>query len=364
MNNARDNLSPAARPEIEECFLSNAEIEADIRRLEAERGRLSRRDFLKTAAAVAAGAGAMAAGAQSLTGAVQTIAPALPPGKVVRVFGADAVADGKINAEIAAKMVNLAVMRLQDKRDAAAAWKDLFSAKDVVGIKVNSQAGPLLSTSRAVIDAVIRALVGIGVSENNIVVWDNKGRDRSGYPHNTGPTGVRSYNGDEPGYEPMCALPLGGKTMLSKLFTRDTTATINAPVLKDHGITGITFALKNLAMGITGNPGGLHGANINKAIPGVCSLPEVRQKVRLHLGDALLGLFAGGPSAKPAGMWECKTVAAAHDPVALDAWGAEAIGAERKKRSPRSKPLSPPHLQIAAELGLGSNAFELVEATV
>lgn len=355
------NLGGAGAAPIE-WHMTSEEMEADFLRMAAERGRMSRRDFMKTAAVVAAGAGAFAAGAQTLTGTAAKAAAALPPGKIVKVFGAAAVAEKKIDTEVAARMVNLAVMKLQDKSDAAAAWKDLFSPKDSVGLKVNSQSGPLLATSRAVIDAVIRALVGIGVPENQIVVWDSAKRDRCGYAHNTGPDGVRSYNGDEAGYEAAYALPNGIKTSVTKLLTRDTTATINMPVLKDHGITGISFALKNIAMGVTSNPGLLH-PKIHTSIAEVCANEEARKRIRLHLGDALLGLFFGGPSAKPACMWECKTVLAARDPVALDAWAIETITAERKKR--RLPPVTlAQHVQLAAELGLGSNRFQAVEETV
>ncbi len=341
-----------------------------------EHNNFSRREFLKAAALTAVGAGAMAAGAQVLTGAATTAAATLPPGKVVKVFGADAVAAGRINAAVADKMVNLAVMRLQDKREAAAAWKDLFSAKDVVGIKVNTQGGTLLSTSRAVVDAIVRALTGIGLPENKIIVWDGPDpKDfRLIFKPNTGPTGLRASTAADAGYEAPCALAPNRAAAFTKLLTRDITALINAPVLKTHGQTGVTFALKNIAMGGISRPSehcGAKGNVVHQSIAAICAREEVRKKERLILGDALLGLFAGGPMPAPQQMWEPKCVAAARDPVAIDTWGLEAINVERKKRGlgPAGRRTrkgwdDAAHLRLAAELGVGANRFELVEETL
>ena len=338
---------------------------------------LSRRDFLKTAAwAAAAGAGAFAAAAQSPTGAATKAAASLPPGRVVRVFGADAVAANKINAAVAEKMVNLAVMRLQGKNNAAAAWRDLFSAKDVVGIKVNSMGGPLLSTSRAVVAAIINALTGLGVPENNIIIWDGpKSRNYfSGYKVNSGPAGLRCVNADDFGYESHVALALGGQAAFTKLLTRELTALINTPVLKTHAQTGLTFALKNIAMGSIHQPSD-HctkgaGGTLHKSIASICAREEVRGKQRLALGDALLGLCAAGPGPYPGGMWAARCVAAARDPVALDAWGLATINAERQQRKlppaggGRGGWNNAEHLRLAAGLGVGSDQFALIEETV
>ena len=97
----------------------------------------------------------------------------------------------------------------------------------------------------------------------------------------------------------------------------------------------------------------------------VVSLPVFRQKVVLHICDAVKASYHGGPGARPAFVWENKTMYFATDPVALDKTGLRAIDAKRASAGMASIELSKPdndshflncqpeHIELAGILGLG-----------
>ena len=49
------------------------------------------------------------------------------------------------------------------------AWRQLFSERDVVGIKINCLAGKGLSTSPELVDAIIENLKKAGIKKQNII---------------------------------------------------------------------------------------------------------------------------------------------------------------------------------------------------
>ncbi len=88
------------------------------------------------------------------------------------------------------------------------------------------------------------------------------------------------------GYE-TATLPVYGSagSLLSKTLTQLCDAVINLPVLKDHGIVGVTMALKNM-FGAIHNPNKYHPNAGDPYVADVNMLPAIRQKVRLTICDA------------------------------------------------------------------------------
>ena len=73
---------------------------------------------------------------------------------------------------------------------------------------------------------------------------------------------------------------------ISSLFTEECDKIINLAILKDHGLAGVTLALKNLAYGFCDNNARFHGRDhIGPFIADFCSRSDVRNKVVLHLID-------------------------------------------------------------------------------
>ncbi|MGW8178255.1 MAG: DUF362 domain-containing protein, partial [bacterium] len=75
-------------------------------------------------------------------------------------------------------------------------------------------------------------------------------------------------------------------SLLCKTLTEVCDVVINLPVLKDHGITGVTMAMKNL-FGAIHNPNKYHLNTGDPYVADVCMLSPIRQKVRLTICDGL-----------------------------------------------------------------------------
>jgi hypothetical protein len=81
-------------------------------------------------------------------------------------------------------------------------WAYLFNSKDIVGIKVNANAGYGLSSHPELVNGIINGLVSAGVKLDNIIVWDRTVRElkRAGFKINITGKGVKCYGTDMVGY--------------------------------------------------------------------------------------------------------------------------------------------------------------------
>lgn len=285
--------------------------------------------------------------------------------RVVRATRGKVAPDaGKFDPAVLDEMLGAALARLTSASSPAAAWKALFSAKDKVALKVNTLGGRGLSTNPEVVDAIVRGLVGAGVNESNILVWDRFNREliRAGYKINQSGKGYRCY-GTEGRYEKDITVhgKVGG--FLSPLLTQFPTALINVPLVKDHNLAGVAGAMKNL-YGTIDNPNRYHSDNCNPFIADMADLPVVKKKMRLIVCDALFAQCEAGPAYHPKYRWPANTLMAATDPVALDTTAWRMIEARRAETG--LKPLEevgrlPKWLKTAGERGLGENDPKNIE---
>jgi uncharacterized protein (DUF362 family) len=148
-------------------------------------------------------------------------------------------------------------------------------------------------------------------------------------------------------------------SLLSKTLTHTCDAVINLPVLKDHGIVGVTLALKNL-FGAIHNPNKYHTNAGDPFVADVNMFEPIRRKVRLTICDGLTAQYEGGPSYMPQWSWPYNGLLVARDPVALDYTGWQIL--ERKRAEKGMKPLrelhrEPLYIATAADAGhrLGTN---------
>jgi uncharacterized protein (DUF362 family) len=121
---------------------------------------------------------------------------------------------------------------------------------------------------------------------------------------------------------------------------------INVPILKHHGSTRITCALKNL-MGVVYNRRFYHSRGLNQCI---ADFPLYR-KPDLNIVDAYRVLMNGGPrgSSYRAEVELRKMLIASPDIVAADTAAVKIWGTE---------PANVPYITIAEELGLGTTDLE------
>jgi uncharacterized protein (DUF362 family) len=234
-------------------------------------------------------------------------------------------------------LLDHAVQAFFDSDSPVEAWKRVVRPGEVVGLKVNCLAGRgTASTSVRLVEAVCERLQQAGVSPRQIVIWDRLSSDLESGGFRAGSFGgrVRCIGNDEAGYE-LSVFGSAG-SLISRSLTRTCDAVISLPVLKDHGIAGVTMALKNF-FGAIHNPNKYHGNAGDPYVADVYMLPPIRQKVRLTICDAITAQYDGGPSYMPQWSWPFNGLIVARDPVALDYTGWQII--ERKRAEKGLPPL-------------------------
>ena len=342
--------------------------------------RKTRREFISDAAIVAAGASVAACfpdtggewadpcGRPSFEGE----APA-GTAPVVAVHDPTAVVS---DPEIAIQPERVAPMleRVLTELGGPDPWPALlpdFAAGMRVGLKVNCL-NPLCPTSAPLTRALVDSLkAGLGLSGEEIVVWDRY-RDElldCGLTEEVlGATvlGTVVSPGDRsgPGYESCyCELPGGKRTHLSRILTEETDITISVPVLKTHEIAGVTATLKNV-YGVIDNPARFHN-DLNTALPALCALAPVRERIRLTVVDALAAVTTGGTRSRKDTAPGRLFVSA--DPVAADSYAIDLVKQLRAEKGGGLLDLPAEYLawiDNAHQAGLGHRQYELSALTI
>ncbi len=333
---------------------------------------LPRRRFLGLASSAAVGVGLgvplVGCGGGESTPAVEAPAVHLQPTARVAVMrDAAAVED----ASRVAGLVQRAVGAATGQSDPMAAWKQLFTPDDVVGLKLNCVGGQGLSPTWPLVDAICAALREVGIPDENIIIWEqNEKRLRaSGFePREEGPgpriiaTDLHPENQAQ-WHEPESVSSGKVTTHLTRILTRRTTATINVGVLKQHDIAGVSVALKNLT-GCISNMYDYHADACDPYVADVAAIPEIRERTRLHIIDGLTAQAKLGPEYESRWAWPFGGVLAGTDPVAIDrvAWDIiEERRAELGLKTLKKKRIEPRWIATAGRYGLGTSEREKIE---
>jgi hypothetical protein len=249
-----------------------------------------------------------------------------------------------------------------------------------IGLKVNCLSR-YLPTSAAIVRAIISSLQSkLQVCPSNIVVWDRTFTELAYGKYTAddllgarllGTTGSSSSGVNGPGYtEPVYGTFEGciEQTMtwvpytplLSRILTEETDVTINCAVLKHHGVSGVTAALKN-CYGIIDNPGLCH-QNVPTILPALYNISPIRNSIKLTIADALKTVAMGDTS----DMFDSKPgrIFASLDPVALDRYALDLINQLRAQHNGAlvSGDIVS-WLDNAYQLGLGTKNYNLVDCS-
>jgi uncharacterized protein (DUF362 family) len=291
---------------------------------------ITRREFFKRAAVT----GTAIAGLSFLEKVTYGV-PEVPAGKsrVVVARNQALLAGDGVDQKVAERMLGQAMAKLVGANSGAQAWKTLFKPTDVVGIKVNCLCGKGASTHPEIAYAVVAGLKMAGVPEGNIIIWDRSSGDlaKSGYTLNKG-EGVRVLADDGDWGEAVRSGSISGR--LSKIITEKITALVNVPILKTHGIPGLTCALKN-HYGSFDNPGAAHGDGCNPYLADLNALPQIKNKTRLIVVDAARPQCDGGPGLQADAQFDYHGILVSKDPLAADRVGLEIINERRKQTGRR-----------------------------
>ncbi len=287
---------------------------------------MNRRTFMHTVAA-------STIGAFLLGGKRYVIAETKPSGStVVKARIQPAAEKAGFNAMQLAAALDRALEALTGL-SGQAAWKHFFKSSDTVGLKVNALAGKGLSTHQPLVEAICQRLQDIGIAPGHIIIFDRMHHDlqRAGYSINLAKTKPLCYGNDRAGFDDrIYEYGLAG-SRISRVVTDTCSVIVNLPVLKDHGIVGISGGLKNL-FGLIDNPNKYHARVGDPYVADVAMLKPIRDKVRLTICDALTAQYEGGPPYMPPWCWPMHTLLIATDMVAMDRLIWEIIEEKRKEK--------------------------------
>jgi len=313
--------------------------------------KTTRREFLKQAALTGAAISGIPAVVEAAEKTLQG-----PGSKSRVVIARDAAVlrgDGQVAESVLQKMLDRSIAKLTNARSGADGWKKLFKPSDVVGIKVNCLFGKGVSTRPEVAQAVVKGLISAGVKEENIIIWDRSTGDliKVGYKPNRDGAGVKCY-GDDGDWG--ATVENGSfKGRITKVISEKVTALVNVPILKTHGIAGMSCCLKN-HYGSFDNPGSYHGNHCNPGLAEFSAIPAVKNKTRLVVVDALRPQYNGGPGLKTDEQWDYHAIIVSRDPVAADAHGLRIINEKRVQEGVGAiKDKVTSWLQSAQDLGVG-----------
>jgi hypothetical protein len=327
--------------------------------------------------------------------------PGMPgpyPGRVIAVASDTSVNvdSNATNVEVVREMMAQGMCALTGAKTAGEAWRKFFEPKDVVGIKVNCGGYPFCISDYEIVAETVRQLVALGVPATQIYIYERfqNQLDECNYaPHVAAGVQIvaaeraNAYS-DNNGYDPATYVEadLFGeedtRSTMMRLVSKRLTKIINIPNVKDHGATGATGCLKNIAYGTFSNVARTHQRGKSHTFSFVGTLASVeplRSRTVLQIMDGLRGVWHGGPFARTKKyLFYPKKIFFGTDPVAIDRLLLDIVDNERKAhgaisiwdRNPASLKIDdgrardadpnvniiirePGHVEFAGKLGLG-----------
>lgn len=150
----------------------------------------------------------------------------------------------------------------------------------------------------------------------------------------------------------------GEKSFFAEIVTKGITKLVNIAVLKHNEDSGVTWATKNIALGVTTNKVRFHIDYCTKAIPEILAKPCLKDKTILHVGEASkisTISVAGAQIARD------NRIFFSRDPVALDTIGLEILEEKRKAQGLASVRNIATHVSASARKGLGTDDLARID---
>jgi hypothetical protein len=278
------------------------------------------------------------------------------PGRVVSVSSDKCVdiVTGRADDGVVREMMARGMRTLTGAATTPDAWRRFFAPSDVIGIKVNCGGYPFCVSAYEIVAETVRQLMAIGVPVTQIYVYERfqNQLDEVNYaPHL--PPGLQivaaeraNRNVDNSGYDPETYLEadLFGeddtRSSMMRLVSRRLTKIINIPNVKDHGATGVTGCLKNIAYGSFSNVARTHygGKSHTYSVVGtLASIEPLRSRTVLQIMDGIRGVWHAGPFARTRRyVFYPRQIMFGTDPVAIDRLLLDIIEQKRRAEGARS----------------------------
>lgn len=259
-----------------------------------------------------------------------------------------------------------------------------------VGLKVNTRSGRGLSTPLPLLRALIGFLEDRGFARDDILIVDSSARalrsagvmpplsqgqtrfagcpvlaldsgqyyDPDWFYDSPLPPEMNQLPRSAPGGAPRAELEEGGrarKSFLPAPLLFDVDYWINLPVAVDDPALGIDGALANATLWNVSNSRRflVNQATASAAVAEIAAIPELAERMVLHLVSLQSYQFIGGPSFNSIYTRSEPKLWLSGDPVAVDRLLLDRMNAMRRLEGfPEIKPL-PKQLSFAASLGLG-----------
>jgi len=323
---------------------------------------MERREFLELIATTPLATAVRPAAAEEATPApkykvVTRYAPAavpgMPgpyPGRVVRTRSArlPTTAEAPVDPLVVREMMERGMRALTGEKETLAAWRRFIEPKDVVAIKVNAGGRPYCVSSPVIVAEIVRQLMALGLKPSQIVLYERfwgQLAEVNYAPHL--PEGVliqaaeRGNRAPEQrDYDPLTYVEAqffgeeDTRSNMMRLVSERATKIINVPNMKDHGATGATGCLKNVAYGSFSNVARTHDKGVSHTLTAVGTLASVeplRSRTVLQIMDGLRAVWHGGPFAPTQRfLFFPRQILFGTDPVAIDRLLLDVIDDKRK----------------------------------
>lgn len=272
---------------------------------------------------------------------------------VYEVYGQYAIRGMKLHHASIKQMFNTGIRKLAETKDIKEAWRHFISDDDRVAIVFTQFGGPEIGVNTEVASDLLKCLYDAGFKAENFML-----------------VGLESLPPEADGTIP-CQYGWQKETVDFHLdqghlvgWLEQVTAIINVPSILDDNIVGLRCSLHNLSLPLLKSPAKLYRNGSDPFIPAVYQLPQIRDKVRLHIANSLRLLYYGGPTVNQTYVAQRNSFLFSTDPVALDTVAMYIVRHARETMlmpAQVKEKLTAPYLDTSAYMGLGYTNLNFID---
>lgn len=286
--------------------------------------------------------------------ATNPLAP--PPHAIVIVSNSNATHGFETDRTIVRQMIEVGLCKLTGTDRIERAWTNFVTKEDILGVKVCARPGPICGTRVELVAALVESILNTGLlPPTNIIVWDKDVRDleTAGFTRLTERYGVIVDSARGAGFDTnvfyqsailgalvwgdtefeLAHSDRGRNSYLTRLLTSKITKLIVVSPMVHHRQVGVTGCLWHLAMDSVDNT--IRFANdterLNTAVPEICAIPEIADRIVLAIYDALVWQYESGPLELPHYAKIMNQIWLSRDCVALDTLAAASMNSLRRQ---------------------------------